>query len=316
MKVCRSVIARQVRPEYCYQSSRLQSVIASAKLKHIQQCNKVLQDIQATSEIGLHFKPAEFKFEDAILISIHDASWANEEKIIDGHIFPRRSQYGRITCMGHPDLWEGDTGIVHFIGWKSGLIRRLCRSTFRAETQGCCYAMESGVALRALMCDIMGTRKRHDTNWEDTCAKQMKHLWLTDCDSLNKYINNPTPQPCEDKRLEIDLEGLREYIWENADGTLKDYVTENQHDKIRWIDTSAMICDPLTKQGMHNFNQRLHETMMTGRLSLEASAESQMKKLNQQKARRKKAEDKELKLEEFEEPAYDDTTNMQMEDKD
>ena len=44
-------IARQVRPEYCYQSSRLQSVIASAKLKHIQQCNKVLQDIQATSKI-------------------------------------------------------------------------------------------------------------------------------------------------------------------------------------------------------------------------------------------------------------------------
>ena len=78
----------------------------------------MLQDIQATSEIGLHFKPAEFKFEDAILISIHDASWANEEKIIDGHIFPRRSQYGRITCMGHPDLWDGDTGIVHFIGWK------------------------------------------------------------------------------------------------------------------------------------------------------------------------------------------------------
>ena len=41
-----------------------------------------------------------------------------------------------------------------------------------------------------------------------------------------------------------------------------------------------------------------------------------MKKLNQQKARRKKAEDKELKLEEFEEPAYDDKTNMQMENKD
>ena len=129
-------------------------------------------------------------------------------------------------------------------------------------------------------------------------------------------MNNPIVAGCEDKRLEIDLEGLREYIWENADGTLKDYVTENQHDKIRWIDTSAMICDPLTKQGMHNFNQRLHETMMTGRLSLEASTESQMKKLNQQKARRKKAEDKELKLEEFEEPAYDDNTNMQMEDKD
>ena len=53
--------------------------------------------------------------------------------------------------------------------------------------------------------------------------------------------------------------------------------------------------------------------MMTGRLSLEASVESQMKKLNQQKARRKKAEDKELKLEEFEESANDGKANMEME---
>ena len=122
-------IARQARPEYCYSTSRLQSVIAQAKFKHIQQCNQVLQDVQATSNIGIVYLAKKFDFAKGILISLSDASWANDEKIIDDHIFPRRSQYGRINCIGNEDLWDGTEGTVHFIGWKSGLIKRLCRST-------------------------------------------------------------------------------------------------------------------------------------------------------------------------------------------
>ena len=49
-----------------------------------------------------------------------------------------------------------------------------------------------------------------------------------------------------------------------------------------------MICDPLTKAGGPNFAQRLIETMQTGTLDLEATPESQMKKLKQQKMRQDK----------------------------
>ena len=114
--------------------------------------------MQANSGVGILFKSGAFRFKDAILLSIHDASWANEEKIIDGHIFPRRSQYGRISCFADPSLWDGDHGVVHFLGWKSGVIKRMRRSAFRAETQGCCYAMEAGVALRALITEVGGKR--------------------------------------------------------------------------------------------------------------------------------------------------------------
>ena len=144
-----SWIARQPRPEICYQCSRLQSVVPSASVKHLTQANKVLADVKATSNLGIYFKSGVFSFEESLLVSMHDASWANEEKIIDGHIFPRRSQYGRIQFLASPELWDGEDAHVHFIGWKSGIIKRMCRSTFRAETQGCCYAMEAGVVLRA-----------------------------------------------------------------------------------------------------------------------------------------------------------------------
>ena len=149
--------------------------------------------------------------------------------------------------------------------------------------------METGVSIRALIAEMMGIRKQHDNDWESTCAKAMRHVWMTDCQSLHDYVVNPVAAGTEDKRLEIDLEGLREYVWEYPNGDLKDYITEDQHDKIRWIDTSTMICDPLTKAGGPNFAQRLIETMQTGQLDLEATTESQIKKMKQQKIRQNKA---------------------------
>ena len=118
-------------------------------LKHLKQTNKVLSEVKSSSNVGIYFKAGCFSFEESLLVSMHDASWANEEKITDETIFPRRSQYGRINCLGHPDSWEGHKGVIHPTGWKSGIINKMCRSTFRAETQGCCYAMEAGVAIRA-----------------------------------------------------------------------------------------------------------------------------------------------------------------------
>ena len=106
--------------------------------------------------------------------------------------------------------------------------------------------------------------------------------------SRYSYLTNPVNNGTEDKRLEIDLEGLREYLWEFPDGSLKDYIEEEQNDKIRWIDTSSMICDPLTKAGPQGFADRLLDVLQTGKLSLEATVQSQLKKLRQQKMRMEK----------------------------
>jgi len=66
---------------------------------------------------------------------------------------------------------------------------------------------------------------------------------------------------------------------------LKDEISEAQTDKVRWIDTSTMICDPLTKSGPAKFPERLRRTMSTGILDLTATKESVLKKMQQQKAR-------------------------------
>ena len=107
---------------------------------------------------------------------------------------------------------------------------------------------------------------------------------MTDCASLHDCLVNPADVSCEDKRLEIDLQS-RESLWEHPDGSLKDTITEAQHDKPRWVDTSAMIADPLTKFGNEQFAARLVSTMETGWLDLGASASSQLRKMRQQKLR-------------------------------
>ena len=101
-------------------------------------------------------------------------------------------------------------------------------------------------------------------------------------------------QGSEDKRLEFDLEILRECLWEHDDGQLKDEITEKQKDKPRWIYTSTMLCDPLTKSGPANFCNRLRATMTSGVLDLKPTVESQMKKLQQQMTRLNKILTKDL----------------------
>ena len=49
-----------------------------------------------------------------------------------------------------------------------------------------------------------------------------------------------------------------------------------------------MMCDPSTKAGSRNVGARLQEAMSTGIMSLEATAASQLKKIQQQKARMKR----------------------------
>ena len=129
-------------------------------------------------------------------------------------------------------------------------------------------------------------------NWEYEVASQLPNLWLTDCQSLHDYLVNPIRAGCEDKRLEIDLDGLREDLWEYGDGSLKDSLSEEQYNKPRWIDTSAMICDPLTKHGNESFASRVVETMETGKLNLTPSPSSVLKKMSQQKARMSKILDR------------------------
>ena len=71
---------------------------------------------------------------------------------------------------------------------------------------------------------------------------------MIDCNSLNDHLRNATFTKCSDKRLSIDLAALRQMIWLTPDGELREDIGPDQPDMVRWIDTSCMVADCLTKR--------------------------------------------------------------------
>ena len=108
--------------------------------------------------------------------------------------------------------------------------------------------------------------------------------------------------------IEIDLGGLRAYLRAYADVTLKDSIEEEQYNKPRWIDTSAMIVDPLTKHGNDAFTSRLVKTTDMGLLDLTASAPSELRTMKAQTVRLHMILGKDL--DKYQDPAVDLTEEL------
>ena len=125
---------------------------------------------------------------------------------------PEEESVWSFTLLGHPDLWDADEGYVHFIGFKSGLVIMTCRIAFRAEPHCMLYATESSYNMRAVISSLRDMFER-TKNWEYAAACQLPNRWLTDCQSLHDYLVNPVRVGCEDKRLGLDLDGLRADLW-------------------------------------------------------------------------------------------------------
>ena len=287
-----SWIARQCRLDFSYHCSKLQSITPVAQVKHLHAANVLLKDLKATADLGLFYQAGAFDFHDALMLTMSDASWASDDKIVNNEVYTKRSQHGRITALSSQHMWDGDIGPLHFISWKSGLIKRVCRSTFRAETHGMIYATEASDKVRAILADLRGQLEdiKAPATWESRSAELTKNVWMTDCQSLHDYLVSTVANGSEDKRLEIDLESLRESLWEWPDGRPKDAITDGQTDRPRWIDTSTMLCDPLTKSGNAAFYTRLRTAMSTGIIDLTPTPESLLRKMQQQKLRMKRVD--------------------------
>ena len=128
--------------------------------------------------------------------------------------------------------------------------------------------------------------KRLTASLQEQARAERTHLSLTDCNSFAEYVNNPVAAGCEDKRLEIDSELVRQDLWEYPDGSVKDLLYGDERDRVRWIDTSTILADCLTKRPKlkqdKETRQRFIAFMQSGSLSLVATAEAQMKKVYQQ----------------------------------
>ena len=150
----------------------------------------------------------------------------------------------------------------------------------QAETYALSDGVEESMRLRAALADAHGVSLR--TDWECQAARFMRNVWLVDCNSLSDHLRYPTFTKCSDKRLSIDLAALRQMVWLTSDGELRDEIGSNQPDMVRWIDTSCMVADCLTKRMR---SDRLSECLRSCWLDLLPTDESVLCKMKKQKGR-------------------------------
>ena len=189
-----------------------------------------------------------------------------------------------MNLLVDPSITVNDSAPCHIWAWRSLTDKRVCRATLQGEAHGLLSGTEMGVRLRAIIADLRGELPDM-RNWQEVSSRAMRHLWLSDCKSLVSHLKNPKNERLENSRLSIDLQGLKQLLWEKSDGTNLDeleleHIAENA---IRWIDTSCMVVDCLTKKMNPELMLKL---IRTGELSLKPTIESQMLKLKKSKMRK------------------------------
>jgi hypothetical protein len=127
----------------------------------------------------------------------------------------------------------------------------------KAESYQLTEVVEAADLIRAAIADAHG--QLDHANWESSAASFCKSQWLTDCRSCEQSLHKPVARGI-DKRLGIELASLRQFLWRRRfhdlpDRRLLEQLPEDSErtDKCRWIDTTVMSCDCLTKSMPEDF---------------------------------------------------------------
>ena len=159
-----------------------------------------------------------------------------------------KSQQGRIhfLCPAEqlidPDNCRFD---VNLVSYSSATIKRVRRATLQAETYALQNAQEAGDKIRAALAEMYGYLSP-GPEWYESARKHVPHIMLSDCRSLVDHLNVEVPARVQDKRLQIELNALRQAIFLD-DGTRTASHYPAGGDRVDWCDTHTQIADCFTK---------------------------------------------------------------------
>ena len=84
------------------------------------------------------------------------------------------------------------------------------------------------------------------TDWHDASRRAIPHVMLSDCRSLVANLNTEVPSRVQDKRLQIELDAIRQSIFD-GDGRRTAEVYPKGGDRVDWVATATQLADCLTR---------------------------------------------------------------------
>lgn len=266
-------IARQTRPDVLVNVSLASQTMGNPTIKDVVELNKVVKVLKESYDFKWNFVPSSnLTLENAVVFCMADSSFANTTKL--------RSQCGYVVGLTTADFTSGYDTPVMILEAYSGSIKRVCRSTLAAETNGFLTATEAADYVRMLLLEV----KHPGVSMVDLDRFYLKGLLiaLTDAKSLEATLNKDAGQPA-DKRVKILVSQVKEFLGGDSyedDGSVR----------CHWCDTSQMLADVLTKAGCER--EPLLDAMTTGKWRLKPSAEAEETKQKIRDGRRRRKAEK------------------------
>lgn len=247
-------LSRVCRPDLAYAVSKMQADVHQACYEDVAFANGIVNIARKTKNRGLCYPIKPFDFDNVMIVGIQDASFGNDAEVSkSGNKLGLRSQSGRLLCLADRSFKETQRGVLLPIEWHSTTIKRVCKSTLQAETMSLLSGSEEADHLRMVM---HGLFHEHDykerQKWVIASMDEIEVDFYTDCRSLEEHVCQPGLHTVTDKRLAIDLSGIRQQVWrqqgeEFGDPLLTDWLPSGGTTRLLWTSTDRMVVDCMTK---------------------------------------------------------------------
>ena len=252
-----SWLAGQTRPDLQTGVSMAQQLQRDPTVDDIKFSNQLSKRAQEHDHRGIVIRPVDLRH--AVLLAYRDAGWANAPQDCEDPyyaLYPedetageiregpfstkdRRakrsnskiaSQLGGLYLLADCEILRGHRKRVSLLDWRSAACDRVCRSTFAAESMGCCGAIENADFIRKFLSTLLTG---------DLCRREdgrFQVRYLSDCRSLYDHLaREGIPRIPSERRLAIDMAAIRQDLaitgrmcWVPTDQQLADIMTKPQ----------------------------------------------------------------------------------------
>ena len=207
-----SWVVTQSRPDLSFDVSALSGSLASPMVEDLFRANKVLAKMQRT-DIRLRYP---FLRGELSLIGFSDSSYAN---------LPGGATGGGLLWMMVENGPE-KTQRFHLLTWRCRRLKRVCRSTFAAETIAAAEALDELFLVTSLTSDTFDRMQKR------TLVATPPTL-CTDCRSLSDHVET-RKLPVTERRLMVELCVITESV-------------DRDEVVLHWVATEVQLADALTK---------------------------------------------------------------------